>query len=318
MGNVIRDQGLEGFIKDMKEAVESIYKGTREIRVKADWKNNGKLKRALIIVEEGRTVFKAFYLEDYFCRYREGEGLERLAVEIVEENERDKPEEGITECLKDFSWVKERLVCAVANAGWNQERLKGVPHIRVMDLAVVFHVDLKDRDGDPMKALVHYEHMELWGAGMEEVAAQAIRNTRERYPARRESLLKIMMGMEEKDFLEEGQALRGEVCCLNTTRGCYGAIAMLYPGVLKEIAEEIKSDLVILPSNIHECIAVPYDGRTDIRRLEGTVRAINRTMKDQGEVLSDHVYLYERKGDTLYLVGDGGERERGFFLEGTL
>ena len=59
------------------------------------------------------------------------------------------------------------------------------------------------------------------------------------------------------------------------------------------------SDLFILPSSIHEVLALPDDGEVDWKELEEIVQTINQTEVEDREVLSDTVYCYCRENDLL-------------------
>ena len=80
-----------------------------------------------------------------------------------------------------------------------------------------------------------------------------------------------------------------------------GASAIFYEDVLSTVAEKFGTDLYILPSSVHECIAVPYDEE----RLEDflqMVTEINATQLKIDEVLSDNVYYFNAETKTLKIA----------------
>lgn len=82
---------------------------------------------------------------------------------------------------------------------------------------------------------------------------------------------------------------------LTNQRGIYGAAAMLYPELLKDFAERQKTDLVILPSSVHEVLLVPVRGSLDFAWFRCMVRSINRSEVPPEDWLSDQVYVYRRR-----------------------
>ena len=68
------------------------------------------------------------------------------------------------------------------------------------------------------------------------------------------------------------------------------------PHPLKEI---LKKDYYILPSSVHEVIIVPYSEIYVCSKLDEMVREINSTQVEEEDVLSNHVYLYDRVSGKL-------------------
>lgn len=73
----------------------------------------------------------------------------------------------------------------------------------------------------------------------------------------------------------------------------YGAVAALYKGVLNQLAEKLGSDLIIIPSSVHEVLVLPKDESYRSAEIwNRMVREVNETQLEGEEVLSDHIYLY--------------------------
>ena len=82
---------------------------------------------------------------------------------------------------------------------------------------------------------------------------------------------------------------------LSNSIGIYGATTMLYPDIIKEIADTMEADIYILPSSLHEVILVlDYGLNYNENKLKEMVHDINRTIVNEDEVLSDSVYKYCR------------------------
>ena len=61
----------------------------------------------------------------------------------------------------------------------------------------------------------------------------------------------------------------------------------------------LKKDYYILPSSVHEVIIVPYSEIYVCSKLDEMVREINSTQVEEEDVLSNHVYLYDRVSGKL-------------------
>jgi len=81
----------------------------------------------------------------------------------------------------------------------------------------------------------------------------------------------------------------------------YGAINMVYEDVLEEMGNMIGCNYVVLPSSIHEIILVPGD-TPNAEKLRFMVNDVNSTQVSPQEVLSDHVYFYDRNRRKLSMM----------------
>ena len=91
------------------------------------------------------------------------------------------------------------------------------------------------------------------------------------------------------------EAVCGDVpmMILTNTIRIHGAACMLYPGVLKKMAQRIGKDFFIFPSSIHEVILLPDTGKESSEALKEMIRNVNSTKVAPEEVLSDTLYRYD-------------------------
>ena len=68
---------------------------------------------------------------------------------------------------------------------------------------------------------------------------------------------------------------------------------------IEMIGQILKKDYYILPSSVHEVIIVPYSEIYVCSKLDEMVREINSTQVEEEDVLSNHVYLYDRVSGKL-------------------
>ena len=90
---------------------------------------------------------------------------------------------------------------------------------------------------------------------------------------------------------------------ITNSRSNRGASAVCCPGVLGEASELLGGDFYLLPSSIHEMIAVPAQLAGSGERLGGMVREINRTVLSEEEFLADTVYFYRAAEGRLVCAG---------------
>ena len=75
---------------------------------------------------------------------------------------------------------------------------------------------------------------------------------------------------------------------------------MMYPGVLEDAAKMLESDLFILPASIHEVFVVPDMGQS-VETLNRIVEDANQCMASEDEILSSHIYYYQRNNNKVFI-----------------
>lgn len=107
--------------------------------------------------------------------------------------------------------------------------------------------------------------------------------------------------MEEKEQIEIPEA---EVMYVITnSAGINGAASMLYENVLHALAEKLGTDLYILPSSVHEVIAVSAE-LEEPNELAQIVAEINMSQVELADRLSNQVYHYDKDLRKITLATD--------------
>ena len=80
---------------------------------------------------------------------------------------------------------------------------------------------------------------------------------------------------------------------ISNSTGINGAVSMLYENELHKLANQMEDDLYVLPSSIHEVIAVPAS-MGNPNELAEMVSEINMNQVALEERLSNQVYHYDK------------------------
>jgi hypothetical protein len=81
----------------------------------------------------------------------------------------------------------------------------------------------------------------------------------------------------------------------------YGASVLLYPGLLSALSNQFESDLIVLPSSVHEVLFLPVSGPEDFANYSDMVKEVNECAVSDVEILSDHAYYFSRRLQQLQL-----------------
>ena len=149
------------------------------------------------------------------------------------------------------------------------------------------------------------------GMGEEELFKAAAENTRRILPPAVRSMNEVMREMFLADGMPPSMAdlMIGEMppqetlWIISNDRGISGAVSMLYEDKLHKLAENVESDLYILPSSVHEVIAVSVE-MGEPEELAQMVAEINMDQVSLEERLSNQVYHYDKDLRKITLATD--------------
>lgn len=161
------------------------------------------------------------------------------------------------------------------------------------DLALVPH--LRFDDGKTI-ARVTPRQAQQWGVSTQQIIDDAIQAERKQNPYMIQPLSAVLEDLIGVPMEEDS----GLILVSNEKRE-YGAISLLYPGVLEELGAKY-GDFIILPSSVHEILILPdqkWQGRNKTHELEEAVREINETTLAPQNRLSDIVHHYDAKKKKL-------------------
>jgi len=188
--------------------------------------------------------------------------------------------------LDDFEQVKERLGAKLYNINTSAEVFRNATEYGFDDLIIVPYV-LVEKDTDGQATIkVTKDLLERWNVTADEVIDIALE--REKANMKVMSMLDTLkeMGLpvdELPPLPEEDQ----QIIVTNKLK-VNGAISVLF--AKEKLAEYFPNGYIIMPSSIHEVIAVAYD--ENVEPYTEMVREVNATQVAPEEQLSDHAYVF--------------------------
>lgn len=259
-------------------------------------RNNQQHMDGLTILESGFNVAPILYLEDYYEKLQDGVSFKEVLGQLRDTYFRYRPEENMDlSILEDFSYIRGRIVYKLIHYERNRDLLSQVPHIPFLDLAIVFYCLISAEPEGNASILIHNNLMELWNVKCRQLFLLARKNTpalMEYDCSRMSDLLRKMMPQEATgEWLSEPFPMY----VLSNRQGFYGAACLLYDKLLENLSAEFESDFYIIPSSIHEVILIPAIEGIERESLDQMVRDVNATHLSPDEILSDHVYYYDRQ-----------------------
>jgi len=170
---------------------------------------------------------------------------------------------------------------------------------------------VKVEDSGIQSTVVHNSLAKQLGMSEDEMFKAAVENTRRIFPPRIRSMNDVIKDMCMKDGmpLEIAEMMIGDIppeqsmYVISNEQGINGAVSMLYEDKLHALAEDLETDLYIMPSSVHEVIAVSSN-MGDPNELAQMVAEINMDQVSLEERLSNQVYHYDKDLRKLSLATD--------------
>lgn len=303
----------EAFLNAVKTSLTSQLGKDFTISIETIPKNNGLLSDGLCIRKNGAVLAPTIYLSPYFKALENGRDFSLILEDIrTAAQSCPLPDPGDFRLLASGEEVLKGAAFRVVNETANQKLLKKLPHISCpgLDLALVFFLSREQEDGTCLTSLIYNRHLTDWNLSEDQLWKAALVNTPRLFPARIRTMEEVMkelareaMGksFEEEPMDELLNALSPAIplYVLSNPNGLYGASCLFYPGILKDFAEQNGSDYIILPSSIHEVLLTPVGPELSYEELAQTVSSINAAEVPLEDRLSNHIYRYSRKEDSL-------------------
>lgn len=272
-----------------------------EVRAQEVRKNNNVILHGINITEKDSNISPVIYMESYHEAYEQGTEFSEIAEQIYKVYQREKLGDSFdVKWFRDWENVKGQVAYKLINYVENVELLESIPHERFLDLVKVYYVSVNSEKLGKGTILIHNSHLDMWGVSSEQLGAVADENTPKLFPVEVKSMCDMIIELGFP-YMEECEAFPKMYVMSNNVR-VLGAATMCYGDAIKDFAKEVDSDIIILPSSLHELILVPLKADIVVEAFKSMVYEVNRTQVVDEEVLSDSVYIYRRKDNFVEIV----------------
>lgn len=192
--------------------------------------------------------------------------------------------------------MNDCILFQLVNYNYNCKRLSYMPHLQLLDMAIVFYRYEQDAEQHSFR-YIDYTAMNEAQMTLSQMQQAAFLQTPLHMKAQFKSMNTVI-----GELLTEEEAAREEMLhdnvqipmyVISNEMRTFGAACILYPGMMDTIAEMFPDGFYILPSSIHECIIVPMSAAYSQQELNEMVRTVNETQVAPPEILADCAYQYD-------------------------
>lgn len=295
----------EMFMKKVEEILDYMPEKYRDARVciRKVWKNIGVMEGLTVYVPKGGKIAPLLYIEELYQVYQECRDLDAVlshAAKVLAEGLESRPQKAPD---IDLARLKENVVMTFINTAQNEEMLRHVPSRPFQDLSIVFRYLISYCEEGIQSLLVTNQLAQELGISEEELFCCAVENTKRIFPSKVFALPQNYaekMGMEEE---EPNLSNKTQLWIITNDAEIYGAVSVFYEEHLYSVAEKVGTNLYLLPSSIHEMLAISANKRSP-QKLAEMVQHINQINVKKEDRLSNNIYYYDKTRRLLMLCTD--------------
>ena len=262
-----------------------------------DIKNTPK-GRGFMIGKPDINVSPVLYYERMSIEDWSDEEAADYLIKIAEKNM--KNENIDTSLFTDWNFAKDRLHLCACSVGTQANDIV-VDRFYDIDKYVRVLVDLPDNNDSMASVAINYAMLEQYGISADELFEQALKCSHGQY------VINDMKDVLEQMFGEVPSDLNGidsRMIVLTTKNKIHGASAIFDNQILSQLAQNLgNKDFYILPSSIHEIIAVPVSDDVNAQYLRSMVKEVNNNEVSKEERLSYSVFYYDVDADKVRKAG---------------
>lgn len=287
----------EAIVKELVGAVKKIAGNGYLVTAQETTKNNGIKMFGIEIGRPEETVVPRLYVDGIVDRVEDGfmtvEDAAKKVFEMYQNIETPEIEMNVEKWI-DRKFILDHVEYRLVNAERNAEKLKDIPGKKIADLVAIYRVVVSAGENGMMSYVLTKAILDRSGISFEELDEAAKKNTEKSgFSVRTMSeVMCELMGVNVGQEIEEPDG--PQMYILTNTRKLHGANIMLYKEYLEIAAEKMNGDFYIIPSSIHELIAVPVSAQ-GLEELREMVKAANDNQLTPEEILGYEVYRYNRE-----------------------
>lgn len=302
---IFKEVVKESFLSYMPKGYQDM-----EVRVTPVDKVNRKLDGLSLLAQNENTMISpTLYINDMYEKYSKTGDLQATLREAAEAMDEAFREAEIPPL--DISTAKDNIIFQLVNTMQNEDLLKKLPHRDFQDLSIIYRWVVGVEQQGISSVVINNHVAESLGMGEEELFKAAAENTRRILPPVVQSMNEVMRDMfvadgmpkELADLMVGEQEPEMTMWVISNERKIEGAASMLYEDKLHSLAEKVGTDLYILPSSVHEVIAVSVE-MGEPEELARMVAEVNMDQVDLSERLSNQVYHYDKDLRKITLATD--------------
>lgn len=244
----------------------------------------------LSLRKPGRTVSPTVNMEQFYGFYLNGVEIGELG-RVMAGMLQYRMDTGKMDLdwIGDYEKAKKHFYLCLSNAEKRADYLEGVPYIVRADLALTCHIMTEIPGEGYAGTIVNDLLLRDYGVGTDKLFKDALENSIGLMPPK----LEFAHDIYDKEVDKDEDDPFYNMLIISNESHFRGAAVLFYPGILEEAAMKLGGNYYVLPSSVHEVLAIPADPKLSVCDLSELVMEANLMHVPEEEQLSDNVYYYD-------------------------
>lgn len=264
---------------------------------------------AFLDMSRDNNMSPTIYVEDMYKSYQETGDYREVFKDVAAAVSKALKEPAVNKEKIDCRDAKDNIVFQLINTEQNKGLLNSLPHREFHDLSIIYRWIVGHDESGLQSIVIKNDLMEELGLTEEQMFKLAVENYKRLLPPTIRSMNEVMReaflleGMSEELAMIMVPSLEADemMWVISNDVKINGACSMLYDNVLQDVAKKVGTDIYVLPSSIHETIAVSVN-MGDPYELAQMVNEINMNEVNLDDRLSNQVYHYDREQHKLTMA----------------
>lgn len=282
----------------VKDNIEKTFGKNYSVSITEVKKNNGVILNGITITKIGNNLAPTIYLEKFFEKYTNGENIENILTDIMNVYEQsDKDKDISIDDVKYWDIVKDYIYPILGGKiEWN-ENMDEYVSSEICDLKVFYVIDLSEMGiFDNSTIRVKESLFENWEVSYLKLHNTAIQNLISKKEVSFKSMFDTLKELVNSENDIEIPIEEMPLFVVSNKAKYYGANIVFNKIIMKQIRSKLGSDLVLIPSSVHEWIIMRESEDIDIENINEMIESVNLSQVDRNDWLSDHVYYFRDNG----------------------
>ncbi len=277
-----------------------------EMKFQTVKKSSGREYEALMISPKDRhmSVTPALNLNEAFKKYENGMDFDEVLDDLADIRMNATLPNFNKDDLFDYEKIKDRIVPRLINTAANKEYLADKPHKNIEDLSIVYAVRITEDNQGFSEAVITNDLANMWGVTAQDLHERAMNYIAERPPVF-QNIESVLFGNKENLEIEDVEPDNYNVpfFILTNQQKTKGAVQALNPKIMDRITAKF-GEVYVIPSSVDETLIVPKRFVDDVESLGKMVREINANDVRPEDQLSNNIYEYDPKTQSLKIAGN--------------
>lgn len=257
------------------------------------WKNNQNLEGYTMKSQDNSCSPTVYYDSEWFDK--DDESVIRFLSNIYMKNSIDFDASKLMDRDYILSKIKPRLV---SDKNLDDLKERCIAHVEYLDMLVLFYIPVDDFEDAMASIQVTEGLLKSVNISLEDAYVTSIKNLESEVEVK--TMVEVLCG--DMGIPSDTMGIDEFPMWVGTVKNkLQGAAALLCKSVLYKLEDKIGGKVAILPSSVHEFIAVAYESEEQFNVYRSMVKEVNSTQVAPVDKLTDSVYFVD--DGTLKIAG---------------